>query len=236
MSDCGVPYATTPHLPTTEVEQDYWRRGLDRVAGLDEAGRGPWAGPVYAAAVILPPCEEQLLTALQGVRDSKTLSLQQRNRLFEAISGVALSVGVGWSDAAEIDQLGIVPATRLAMWRALAGLAVEPQVLILDALRLPASPLPQVAFPKADATCLSVAAASIVAKVSRDDWMIHHAEVQYPGYGFARHKGYGTAAHAAALDRLGVCPLHRRSFRPIAERLGAVHDSDGCRDRATGAR
>ena len=173
----------------------------------------------------------------QGVRDSKTLSLQPaQTGLFEAISGVALSVGVGWSDAAEIDQLGIVPATRLAMWRALAGLAVEPQVLILDALRLPASPLPQVAFPKADATCLSVAAASIVAKVSRDYWMIHHAEVQYPGYGFARHKGYGTAAHAAALDRLGVCPLHRRSFRPIAERLGAVHDSDGCRDRATGAR
>ena len=204
--------------PTIEVEQAFWQQGFTRVAGLDEVGRGPWAGPVYAAAVVLPNCPDDL-EILSDVRDSKRLSARRRELLSEQIVDVALTVGIGAADVDEVDALGIVPATRLAMRRALARLDVPPQALILDALRLPRIALPQRAFPRADAQCLSVAAASIVAKVARDHWMIETAEVKYPGYGFAQHKGYGTRQHQAALDRLGVCPLHRRSFRPIAMRL-----------------
>jgi ribonuclease HII len=130
-----------------------------------------------------------------------------------------MAVGVGSATEQEIDALGIVPATRMAMHRALAALDVSPDALILDALRLPDIALPQKAFPRADAHSLSVAAASIVAKVVRDRWMAEIAEVDYPGYGFARHKGYGTRQHREALERLGVCPIHRRSFRPVALRL-----------------
>ena len=204
--------------PTIEVEQAFWQQGFTRVAGLDEVGRGPWAGPFYAAAVVLPNCPDAL-KILSDVRDSKRVSARRRERLSEEIVDVALTVGIGAADVDEVDALGIVPATRLAMRRALARLDVLPQALVLDALRLPQIPLPQRAFPRADALCLSVAAASIVAKVARDHWMIETAEVEYPGYGFAQHKGYGTRQHQAALDRLGVCPLHRRSFRPIAMRL-----------------
>lgn len=210
-----------PHTgpPTIEAEQVFWQQGCNRVAGLDEVGRGPWAGPVYAAAVVLPQTSDDLDT-LSGVRDSKKLTARRRELLSEQIVAVASAVGIGVADAQEIDALGIVPATRLAMRRALAQLTVSPQALILDAIRLPQIPLPQQAFPRADALSLSVAAASIVAKVARDRWMVETAEVAYPGYGFAQHKGYGTRQHQAALDRLGVCPLHRRSFRPIASRLG----------------
>jgi len=204
--------------PTIEVEQAFWQQGFTRVAGLDEVGRGPWAGPVYAAAVVLPNCPDDL-EILSDVRDSKRLSARRREHLSEQIVDVALTVGIGAADVDEVDALGIVPATRLAMRRALARLDVPPQALVLDAVCLPQIALPQRAFPRADALCLSVAAASIVAKVARDHWMIETAEVEYPGYGFAQHKGYGTRQHQAALDRLGVCPLHRRSFRPIAMRL-----------------
>lgn len=207
-----------PIYPTTEVEEAFWREGLRHVAGLDEAGRGPWAGPVYAAAVILPPDPSRLAT-LRNVRDSKTLSAAQRERCFDDIARAALAVGVGCAEVEEIDALGIVPATRAAMRRALAALEVQSEALILDAITLHSVPLPQKAFARADVTSLSVAAAGIVAKVSRDRWMIEAAETAFPGYGFARHKGYGTPQHQAALDRLGVCPLHRRSFRPIASRL-----------------
>lgn len=204
--------------PTTEVEATFWHTGQTLIAGLDEAGRGPWAGPVYAAAVILPPDKEQL-AALALVRDSKTLSPDQRNLCFEAITATALTFGVGVGTAAEIDTLGIVSATRLAMRRALSQLRMQPDALILDAIKLPTILLPQRAFPRADATSLSVAAASIVAKVSRDRWMINVAEVQFPGYGFAQHKGYGTRQHQEALKRLGICALHRRTFRPISQRI-----------------
>ena len=217
-------------VPTIEAELSFWQQGFIRVAGLDEVGRGPWAGPVYAAAVVLPRCPDDLKT-LSDVRDSKKLSAKRRELLLEQIMDVALAVGIGAADAEEVDALGIVPATRLAMRRALARLDMPPEALILDAIRLPQIPLPQHAFPRADALCLSVAAASIVAKVARDHWMIETAEVEYPGYGFAQHKGYGTRQHRAALDRLGVCPLHRRSFRPIAMRLagdGALVLRPGC--------
>lgn len=213
-------------LPTTEVEEAFWEEGWVRVAGLDEAGRGPWAGPVYAGAVILPH-DAAKLAALRDVhvRDSKTLTPQQRERSFATICDAASAVGIGYADVDEIDTLGIVPATQLAMQRALKVLEVAPQALILDNLTLPLLRLPQKGFPRADATSLSVAAASIVAKVSRDRWMIETAETTFPGYGFAQHKGYGTPQHREALDRLGVCPLHRRSFRPIAERLAPPSDS-----------
>lgn len=204
--------------PTVEAESRFWEQGFVYVAGLDEAGRGPWAGPVTAAAVILPPTPASW-APLEGVRDSKTLSLRQRELQFPLICEVALGVGVGHAAAEEIDNLGIVPATRLAMRRALRSLTLEPEALVLDALTLPAILLPQCAFPFADAHSLSVAAAGIVAKVCRDRWMVNVADEVCPGYGFAQHKGYGTRQHQAALNTLGVCELHRRSFRPVARRL-----------------
>lgn len=204
--------------PSTEAETAFWTQGYRFVAGLDEAGRGPWAGPVYAAAVVLPRTP-LLLTHLEDVRDSKTVSERKRERLLDRIREVALSVGVGWSTAAEIDEIGIVPATHRAMHRALDAMDLTPEALILDALTLPEITLPQDGFPRADAHSLSVAAASIIAKVSRDRWMIDTADVDHPGYGFARHKGYGTRQHREALNKLGVCAIHRRSFKPVAARL-----------------
>ena len=191
-----------------------------RVAGLDEAGRGAWAGPVVAAAVILPR-GDGVHAALAGVRDSKQVSPATRERLSARIVDVALAVGVGRGEQPEIDALGIVPATRLAMQRALEALSVAPEALVIDALRLPGVDLPQDVFPYADARSLSVAAASIIAKVSRDRWMVEVAEVDFPGYGFAQHKGYGTRQHQTALNHLGVCSLHRLTFRPVAARLSA---------------
>jgi ribonuclease HII len=205
-------------VPTLDVEQRFWQRGMQVVAGLDEVGRGPWAGPVTAAAVILPP-QVDSLGMLHDVRDSKKLSPGKREQLFDCITETAAALGVGSATAQEIDELGIVPATRLAMRRALEKLATLPQALILDALTLPEICLPQEAFPRADAHSLSVAAASIVAKVVRDRWMVETAEIDHPGYGFAQHKGYGTRQHREALDELGVCPIHRRTFRPVALRL-----------------
>ncbi len=204
--------------PGTQAEIAFWDEGYQFVAGLDEAGRGPWAGPVYAAAVVLPRTRD-LPERLAGVRDSKTLSARQRERLVSRIRVVALAVGVGWATAAEVDEVGIVPATHRAMTRALNTLSPDPEALILDAITLPAITLPQRGFPRADAHSLSVAAASIVAKVSRDRWMVETAEVEHPGYGFAQHKGYGTPQHRDALQRLGVCAIHRRTFKPVAARL-----------------
>ncbi len=201
-------------LPTLEAEARFWARGMLRVAGLDEVGRGAWAGPVVAAAVILP-CEDGVGAALAGVRDSKQLPPRLRETLAVRVLDVALAVGVGRGEHHEIDALGIVPATRLAMQRALAAMSVAPEALVIDALRLPGVDLPQDAFPYADARSLSVAAASIIAKVSRDRWMTDVAEADFPGYGFAQHKGYGTRQHQEALARLGVCPLHRLTFRPV---------------------
>ncbi len=205
-------------VPSTQAETAFWDRGYRLVAGLDEAGRGPWAGPVYAAAVVLPRTPG-LRDHLEGVRDSKTISERKRERLLDRIREVALSVCVGWSTATEIDDIGIVPATHRAMRRALDAMDLSPEALILDALTLPEITLPQRGFPRADAHSLSVAAASIVAKVSRDRWMIDTAEVDHPGYGFARHKGYGTRQHREALQQLGVCAIHRRTFKPVADRL-----------------
>jgi ribonuclease HII len=208
--------------PRLTYERRFRRQGYGLIAGIDEVGRGAWAGPVVAAAVILPMGQARLAAALRGVNDSKQLTPHERERLYGVIQSVALAVGVGGAGAGEIDREGVAAATRAAMQRAVAMLDPQPEALLVDAVDLSSvSALPHRAILFGDSISLSIAAASIVAKVSRDRWMAG-LEARYPGYGFARHKGYGTAAHSAALDRLGVSDLHRRSFAPIAARDGRI--------------
>jgi len=204
--------------PDLSREQGLWARGYARIAGLDEAGRGAWAGPVVAAAVILPYNHPETTTTLSSVRDSKLLSPRQREACYELIVRHALAYGVGWATADEIDRIGIVPATRLAMSQAIQSLAMSPDHLLIDALPLPDIAIPQWAMPKGDRDCLSIAAASIIAKVSRDHWMIA-LDAQTPGYGLAQHKGYGTRQHLACLRQIGPSAQHRRSFAPIRSLL-----------------
>lgn len=216
----GTMTAMMTIQPTLNAERLFWDEGYMHIAGLDEAGRGAWAGPVYAAATIWPQMDK-VPEALRTIRDSKTLSARQRDAAFEQIIASTVAVGVGYAKAEEIDARGIVPATRLAMRRALDMLNVSSQALIIDALALPTVTLPQRSFPRADTQSLSVAAAGIVAKVSRDRWMVEEAEHAFPGYGFAQHKGYGTVQHRETLQALGVCGIHRRTFKPVAARLFA---------------
>jgi ribonuclease HII len=191
------------------------RAGYSSVAGLDEAGRGAWAGPVVAAAAILNLAKVRKLRKA-AVNDSKRLSPRRRERLFPIIQAACRAWGIGLADAGEIDAIGILPATRLAMRRAIDALSASPDALIVDALRLPEVDLLQRAFNFADSISLSVAAASILAKVTRDRMMVDLAAA-HPGYGFDRHKGYGTQAHREALNALGSCPIHRKTFKPILE-------------------
>jgi ribonuclease HII len=199
--------------PTIQCEHAWWQRSFVRVAGVDEAGRGAWAGPVTAGAVILPQIKG-LENQLTGVRDSKQMNARQRDFMLDKIQQVAIAWAVGWATNVEIDMVGILPATRLAMQRAVACLQPAAQVLIIDAVHLPALALPQESMKFGDQLSLSIAAASICAKVYRDRWM-QSADSLYPGYGFARHKGYGTRQHQEAMAELGVCELHRFSFRPM---------------------
>ncbi len=200
-----------PH-PTRTHERQFWQQGLLHVAGIDEAGRGPWAGPVVAAAVMLPErCR------ISGINDSKLVSAVTREALALQIQATALALGVGVVDAATIDEIGIVPATKRAMMAAIAALQTVPQALLIDAVQLD-STLPQVALIRGDQRSLCIAAASILAKTHRDELMLA-VDAQYPEYGFAQHKGYGTARHQAALRQHGVTPLHRRSFQPIKNLL-----------------
>jgi len=209
--------------PDLEKERQLWAEGYRWVAGLDEAGRGAWAGPVVAAAVVLSPNRGDLPPLLQGVRDSKLLTSLQREALFPLICQLSVAVGVGLASAHFIDRWGIVKATQRAMLMALHNLSVVPQYLLIDALHLPDTPLPQQGLIKGDAHVLSIACASVVAKVFRDRCMVALDSYQ-PGYGFAQHKGYGTAGHRAALAQRGPCPSHRYSFAP----LRALTNS-GCR-------
>lgn len=209
MSPCPVP--------NLQFEIPLWRQDQAPVAGLDEAGRGAWAGPVSAAAVILPQSHE-LGKRLWGVRDSKMMTPAQRAYWAIEIQKTALAWGVGMASHLEIDQVGILPATRLAMQRALAALALAPRHLLLDAVRL-AVDLPQTVLIKGDSRSLSIAAASVLAKTARDAWMVS-ASAEYPGYGFERNKGYGTRLHQQGLDRLGPCAIHRCTFAPVKQRLG----------------
>ena len=190
-------------------EREAWARGLRRVAGIDEVGRGPLAGPVVAAAVVLDPDRR-----IPGLRDSKLLAQAERERLAEAIWVGALAVGVAEVDALTIDRINILESTRLAMRQALARLRTPPELVLIDAVRLPPLGCPQRAIIKGDRLSASIAAASIVAKVHRDRLMAEW-DRHYPGYGFAEHKGYATRSHEAALRRLGPSPLHRRSFRGV---------------------
>ncbi|MBC7315883.1 MAG: ribonuclease HII, partial [Chloroflexi bacterium] len=205
------------YKPNLAEERALWDLGYELVAGLDEAGRGAWAGPVVAAAVIFPQFPE-IPPALADVRDSKLLNPRQRERCYEAICRLALAWGVGQSSVEEIDTYGIAPATRLAMMRAVAGLSFLPRFLLIDAMRLEMLNLPQRSLIKGDRQCLSIAAASILAKVTRDREMIA-LDAALPQYGFARHKGYGTPQHRAALRTWGPSPEHRRSFAPLRLRL-----------------
>lgn len=178
------------------------------VCGIDEAGRGPWAGPVSAAAVILDPARIP-----PGLNDSKKLTEPQREALYDVIMATA-QVGHAFVHAGEIDRINILQATYTAMQRAVAALPTPPAYALVDGNRLPVLPCPAEAIIKGDGLSLSIAAASIIAKVTRDRWMAD-ADRQYPGYGFAQHKGYGVTAHSAALNRLGPCPIHRLSFKPL---------------------
>ena len=201
-----------------DLAEEYLLRstGYARIAGIDEAGRGAWAGPVCAAAVVLPLGRGDLSDILAEVRDSKQLQPAQREALLPRILEVAEAVGVGWATPAEVDELGVLPATRQAMTRAVVQLDGQVEALLLDYVQLPDLELPQRSLPKADIHCLSVAAASIVAKVARDRLMIA-LEKEFPGYGFARHKGYGTRQHRETLARLGPSLIHRMSWRPVRE-------------------
>ena len=202
--------------PTFAIETRLRSCGKWPVAGLDEAGRGAIAGPVTAGAVALPPDLRESDAAL--IDDSKRLSPAQRERALEYVRCVALAIGVGCCSAGEIDDMGIAPATRVAMRRALDNLSIEPRYLLLDAFPLPAVSTPQRAIVRGDSTSLSIAAASIVAKVARDRHMAAQ-DAEHPGYGFARNKGYGTPQHLAALERLGPSPIHRRTFAPLKHTL-----------------
>lgn len=203
---------TLPQAPTLEYEEALWLKGFTRVAGLDEAGRGALAGPVYAAAVILPPSVDGLAQTLSGVRDSKQLNPRQRESLAPLIRERALAWGIAWAEVEEIDQLGIAPASRLAFCRALNALSQSAEHLLLDYFSLPEVQLPQTALVKGDQRSLSIACASILAKTARDIFMRIQTE-RYPAYGFAQNKGYGTSTHHQALREFGPCPLHRKSFR-----------------------
>jgi ribonuclease HII len=205
-------------MPTLEEEMALFEQGYSFVAGLDEAGRGCLAGPVVAAAVILQLDDADLALRLYGVRDSKQVTAQARERLYDVIMQHALAVGVGVGSVELIDQRNILQATRHAMRSALTQLSLPPHALLLDALLLHDIPLPQRSIIKGDARCLSIAAASIIAKVTRDRLMLE-LHKQYPHYGFDQHKGYGTPAHLAALREYGVTPVHRQTFAPVRELL-----------------
>lgn len=198
-------------VPTFRLERALLREGFTRVAGIDEVGRGSLAGPIVAAAVVLPVPARGSLHLLRGLRDSKLLSRRGREDLFPRILSVAWGVGVGWASHHVIDRDGIGAANRAAMLRAVRHLGDLPDVLLLDAVTIPDCPLPQQAVIRADSLSYSVAAASVVAKVIRDRWMERWHE-RYPEYGFDAHKGYSTARHRAALRAAGPCPLHRLSF------------------------
>lgn len=205
------------HSPTPAPGPDWaWERrlvaeGWALVAGVDEAGRGPLAGPVVAAAVLLP-----LGIELPDLHDSKRLSETVRERLYQRVTREAVSWAVARVEPDEIDRINILCATHLAMANALAQLDPGPHGALVDGLPVKGLPCPHRAVVKGDALCMSIAAASILAKVSRDRWMVE-LDAQYPGYGFARNKGYGSERHRKALRELGPTPCHRRSFRPVAE-------------------
>jgi len=210
-------------MPTLSYERDLLAEGVRLVAGVDEVGRGALAGPLMAAAVILPPMDvlERDADFWRYVRDSKTLSFAKRESLASGILDRAASWSIGTVEPEEIDELGVGPANRIAMERAVLGLETEPEVLLIDAMTIESSAW-QIGIIDGDALSMSIAAASIVAKVARDNLMIA-AETDWPVYGFARHKGYGVPSHLAALRTHGPCSLHRHCFAPVRLAMEIVH-------------
>lgn len=192
-------------------ERDLWQRGYQRVAGVDEVGVGPLAGPVVAAAVVFPATAR-----ICGVDDSKIVRRAAREQLVEAIYAQATAVGIGVVSVKDIDRLNIYHAALEAMRLAILALSVEPDYLLVDARRVPGIDVPQLPLVKGDARSFSIAAASIVAKVARDRMMVE-LDASYPHYGFAVNMGYGTKAHLEAIERCGPCPVHRRSFAPVRQ-------------------
>jgi ribonuclease HII len=207
----GAPY---------HFESAAWRRGITRLAGVDEAGRGPLAGPVVAAAVVLPPGVK-----IVGVDDSKRVPPEERLRLFEVIRERALGVGVGVVDHVTIDRINILQATRLAMGQALGALGVEPELVLTDFVMVPGLGCPQRNLVEGDRRSASVAAASIIAKVTRDRIM-EEADGEFPVYGFGRHKGYATPEHRSALELHGPCALHRQTFAGIWNQMALFSRSE----------
>jgi ribonuclease HII len=191
---------------TLQFEQKLWNSGVHVIAGIDEAGRGPLAGPVVAAAVVFPPD-----VLIPGVGDSKTISAPKREKLFDEILRQAVSSGIGIVEPDVIDEVNILNATFLAMNRAVDQLSILPDHLLVDGNIFRGSSIPHSTIIDGDALSFTIAAASILAKVTRDRLMLDY-DLRYPGYGFARHKGYGTKEHREAIARLGQCPIHRRSF------------------------
>ena len=189
-------------------EKELYAQGIDLIAGVDEVGRGPLAGPVVAAAVILPKA-----CKIPGLNDSKKIPKSKHKAIYEAVLQNAIAIGIGVKDNHVIDQVNIYEATKLAMMEAIGQLEPQPQHLLIDAMKLDL-PISQTSIIKGDANSLSIAAASIVAKVTRDQ-MMEEFDCEYPGYDFTQNAGYGTANHLAGLDKLGVTPIHRRSFEPV---------------------
>jgi len=195
---------------TLEIERTFWLQGIGHIAGVDEAGRGPLAGPVVAAAVIFPKD-----TIIDGVNDSKKCTAKHRDELFKLIYEQALSVGVGIIDHEVIDRINILQATTLAMQKALESLNIQPELAIVDGNSFKHNTLRFQNIIGGDAKSFTIAAASIIAKVTRDRIMCE-LDVRFPQYGFARHKGYGTSQHIEAIRTYGLCEIHRRSFHPAA--------------------
>jgi len=225
----GLIFGLTAGPKRLGIPMDLWfyehraaRSGRRRIAGVDEAGRGPLAGPVVASAVILPPAFHD-----PRVTDSKKLSPARRERLYDVIYQDALSVGIGIVDSGEIDRINILQASLLAMSMAVQNLAPRPDHLLIDGTFPTGLELPQEPIPKGDALSISIAAASIIAKVTRDRLMdIYH--LHYPRFGFNRHKGYPTRDHQAAIRAFGCSPIHRKTFRGVREHLSATGEGDAC--------
>lgn len=211
--------AKKPKTASLIHERNYYNMGCHTIFGIDEAGRGPWAGPVSAGAVALPLNRKDLSKALAGVRDSKEMTPNQRQSLVNTVKDVSLAWGVGHSTAQEIDDIGILPATKMAMQRALSealsGTDLEPDCLFLDYMLWPERrDIPQVSIVSGDKHSLSIACASVLAKVWRDEFMLE-LDAEFPHYGFAQHKGYGTTAHRQALEKYGASDFHRKYYKPI---------------------
>lgn len=205
------PQALAENADLFAYERFGYAQGKQVIAGVDEVGRGPLAGPVVVAAVILPRD-----VAIPGLNDSKKLSEKKREQLYEEIHKQALAISISEKTAQEVDASNIYKITQIAMYEAIANLAQTPDYVLIDAMPLPALAIDHSSIIKGDATSQSIAAASIIAKVTRDRMMVAMSK-KYPEYGFEKHKGYGTKQHLAALDSHGACPLHRQSFAPVAK-------------------